>query len=483
MAKAPYDQAMSLRVLILGAGVGAGHNQAASAISAALDQIPEAGEIKRIDILETTSEIFAKLYDDAYFTLVAEAPWIVGSVYESQDAPFNLPTLVQWWDQLNTTATVRGIKDFDPDLVICTHYLPARLVALMLARRQLRAPLTLVATDYDFQGLWLTSPFNHFFVARDEAREFMVRLGVPGDRVRVSGIPVRAGLDAPVDAAAVRRRFGLDPELPVVLISAGAAGGSYLLNIIRQVLRCEQQFQAVVICGRNDELRQQVNEVVGRRPDRFKVLGFTTEMADLMRISTLFVGKPGGLSSSECMAAGLPMVIINPIPGQEVRNADFLLEEGVAIRCNYTSTVGYKLDTLLADPARIATMAANARRIGRPNAGRTVAEGSMELLTPPLWISREAQRSMLMASQEGTAVIDLEPWRQLRTLTDPATGGSLAVVTRGQLTALGVTTWSTSVTLSKASLKTRRWQSEHLDLAVSARWLLKGVKSREFGLD
>src|SRR6187200_72881 len=159
MAKAPYDQAMSLRVLILGAGVGAGHNQAASAISAALDQIPEAGEIKRIDILETTSDIFAKLYDDAYFTLVAEAPWIVGSVYESQDAPFNLPTLVQWWDQLNTTATVRGIKDFDPDLVICTHYLPARLVALMLARRQLRAPLTLVATDYDFQGLWLTSPF------------------------------------------------------------------------------------------------------------------------------------------------------------------------------------------------------------------------------------------------------------------------------------------------------------------------------------
>ena len=473
---------MPLRVLILGAGVGAGHNQAASAISAALGELPETGDVQRIDILETTNEIFAKLYDDAYFTLVSEAPWIVGNLYESQDAPFNLPTLVQWWDKLNTTAVVRGIKDFDPDLVICTHYLPARLVALMLARRQLRAPLNLVATDYDFQGLWLTSPFNHFFVARDEAREFMVRLGVPEDRVRVSGIPVRAGLDAPVDAAVVRARFNLDPDLPVVLISAGAAGGSYMLNIMRQVMRCEQRFQAVVICGRNAELRDQVNELVGRRQDRFTVLGFTDEMADLMRIATLFVGKPGGLSSSECMAAGLPMVIINPIPGQEVRNADFLLEEGAAIRCNYTSTVGYKLDVLLADPARIATMAENARRIGRPNAGRTVAQGSLELLTPPLWISREAQRSMLLASQEGTAVVDLEPWKQLRTLTDPVTGGSLAVVTRGQLSALGVTAWSTSVTLSRSKLKALRWQSENLDLGVSARWLLKGVRSREFGL-
>lgn len=186
----------------------------------------------------------------------------------------------------------------------------------------------MVTTDYDFQGLWLTSPFNHFFLARDEGREFMISIGVPADRVRSSGIPVRPGLGDPVDTAAVRKRFGLDPDLPVVLISAGASGGSYTLNIVRQVRRSEQKFQAVVICGRNEQLRQDVEAAVGRHGDRFKVLGFTTEMADLMKVAALFVGKPGGLSSSECMAAGLPMVIINPIPGQEVRNADFLVEEG-----------------------------------------------------------------------------------------------------------------------------------------------------------
>lgn len=473
---------MPLRILILAAGVGAGHNQAGGAIEQALMHLPEVGQVKRIDILETTNDLFAKLYDDAYFTLVSEVPWVVGWGYDSQDAPFNLPPLVRWWDQLNTTDLVRNIRAFDPDLVICTHYLPARLVALMLTRRQLRTSLTLVATDYDFQGLWLTSPFNHFFVARDEAREFMVRLGVPADRVRVSGIPVRNGLDEPVDAASVRARFGLDPGLPTVLISAGASGGSYTLNIVRQVLRCEQPFQAVVVCGRNNELRAEVSTLVSRRPERFRVLGFTTEMADLMRVATLFVGKPGGLSSSECMAAGLPMVIINPIPGQEMRNADFLLEEGAAIRCNYASTVGYKIDTLLADPPRIEQMAASARRIGRPEAARTVAEGSLELLTPPLWISRDAQRSMLQASQDGSAVVDLEFAKQLQTLIDPVTGGSLAVMTRSQLSALGVTTWSRTLTLSRTSLKSLRWQPENLDLAVSGRWLLHGARSREFGL-
>ena len=473
---------MGLRTLILAAGVGAGHNQAASAIEEALAQLPDVDRALRIDILETTNEAFQKLYDDGYFALVSEAPWVVGWGYDSQDSPFKLAPLVQWWDQLNTTSLVRQIRSYDPDLVICTHFLPARLVALMLARRQLRASLSVVTTDYDFQGLWLTTPFNHFCVARDEAAEHMVSLGVPRDRILVSGIPVRPGLADPVDTAAVRTRFGLDPDLPVVLISAGASGGSYTLNIVRQVRRSQQDFQAIVVCGHNDGLRKEVEDAVGDSPERFRVLGYTTEMADLMRIASLFVGKPGGLSSSECMAAGLPMVIINPIPGQEVRNADFLVEEGAAVRCNYSTTVGYKIDTLLADPERLATMAANARRIGRPDAGRTVAKASLELAAQPLWISREAQKAMLLASEEGIPAADLPAERRLRTLTDPTTGASLAVATQAQLQPLGVTTWSTSVRVARKALRALRWHPDNLDLLVTGRWLLGGERSRIFGL-
>ena len=246
--------------------------------------------------------------------------------------------------------------------------------------------------------------------------------------------------------------------------------------------RSEQKFQAVVICGRNEQLRQDVEAAVGRHGDRFKVLGFTTEMADLMKVAALFVGKPGGLSSSECMAAGLPMVIINPIPGQEVRNADFLVEEGAAVRCNYATTVGYKIDLLLSDPERLAAMAANARRIGRPDAGSDVARTSLQMLTPPLWISREAQKSMLLASQEGIAAADLPPERQLQVLTDPITGGSRAVLTLAQLRPLGVTTWSKQVKLARKTLRTMRWQPDNLDLAIAGKWLLGDDKVRTFGL-
>ncbi len=478
-----YDRHVTRRILILAAGVGSGHNQAASAIESAFDDLPDAAEVRRLDILETTSGVFNRLYDDAYFALVAEVPWLVGWGYDHQEPPFRLAPLVQWWDQLNTLPVAREIRAYDPDLVICTHFLPARMVSLMLARRQLRAALTVVATDYDFQGLWLASPFTRFFVAREETREYMTQLGVPEDRISVSGIPVRSGLAEPVDDGVVRQRFGLHSELPVVLISAGAAGGPYTLQVVRQVLRSEQRYQAVVVCGRNEELRAQVEELAAQRPDRFRVLGYTTEMADLMRISCLFVGKPGGLSASECMAAGLPMVLVKPIPGQEVRNADFLLEAGAAVRCNYATTVGYKIDQLLADPGRLATMAANARGIGFPDAARTIAEQSLAAETPPLWISREAQKSISQAVEDGLAAADLDPSSRLRTLRDPDGGGSLAVFTEAQLGAIGVTGATRSVDLSERIIKALRWQPENLDLAIAGKWLLGDASGQSFGLD
>src|SRR5436309_1305578 len=133
-------------------------------------------------------------------------------------------------------------------------------------------------------------------------------------------------------------------------ISAGAAGGAYAQAVVAQTLRMRNPFQAVVVCGRNLKLKEEITTLVAAQADRYRVLGYTSDIPDLMRVATLFVGKPGGLSSSECMAAGLPMVLVKPIPGQEVRNSDFLVEEGAAVRCNYDTTIGYKIDSLLDDP-------------------------------------------------------------------------------------------------------------------------------------
>ncbi len=469
--------------MILAAGVGSGHNMAASAVEAGLTTLEPDAEVRRLDILETTNEVFNRLYDDAYFQLVSQAPWLVGWGYDNADPPFKLAASpLKWLEQLNTVSFVRELREYNPDVVICTHFLPARLVSLMLARKQLRATLTVVTTDYDFQGLWLTAPFHHFFAAREESREYLTTLGIPADRVTASGIPVRTGLADPVDDVSVRLEFGLRPGVPVVLISAGAAGGSYTLQLVRQAMRMRSEFQAVVVCGRNAELKSGVEALVAGRDRDFVVLGFTDRMADLMRVASLFVGKPGGLSSSECMAAGLPMVIVNPIPGQEVRNADYLLEEGAAVRCNYATTVGYKIDGLLSDPQRLAAMAAAARRVGRPDAGRDVARTSLAAAPEPLWISRDAQRAMLQAAEEGVAAVDVEPEQRLRTLVDPETGASVALLTQTQLEVLGARDWSRSVNLSLPFLNALRWQPESLDLASAGRWLLGDREERTLDL-
>jgi len=450
---------MGRRVLILAAGIGSGHNIAAGVLESCFQAAPEVDAVQKLDVLESTNEVYRTLYDDGYFALVEAVPWLVGWGYDANDPPFKLAHWTSLWDRINTTATARAIKAFRPDIVVCTHFLPTRLVSLMLTRGVLEARLAVVTTDYDFQGLWLSSPFNQFFVARDETKAHMAAIGVPADRITVSGIPVRPGLADGVDREAVLTGYGLRPDRPTLLISAGAAGGAYTQTIVQQTLRMGNDF-----CGRNDQLKNQIEGLIAFNRDRYRVLGYTNDMPDLIRTATLFVGKPGGLSSSECMAAGLPMVLIHPIPGQEVRNSDFLLEEGAAVRCNYQTTVGYKIDQLLAEPDRITRMAECARRIGRPEAGPQITSVVLADESPPLWISPAAQKSVLASSERGIAAAHLYAGRRVRTLIN-TTGQSAGVITTAQLDSLlpakaGSGSSGTNLSLSAEQISKLRRRTE-----------------------
>lgn len=422
---------MERRVLILSAGVGSGHNSAAAAIEASLAHRPDIAEVRTLDVLDTTSELYKGLYDDTYFQLVSAVPWLVRWGYDVNDPPFRLGGSLPVVEQLFTTAAARQIRDFLSDVVVCTHFMPTRLVSLMQTRGTINARLGVVTTDYDVQGLWLTNTFTRFFLAREEAKAHLAALGLPKDRMTVSGIPVRRGLATDVDRDAVLAEFGLTDDSPVVLVSAGAAGGDYARRIVEQLMELSEPFQAVVVSGRNTALKDQLTQLVGRRTDRFRILGFTNRMSDLMRIASLFVGKPGGLSSSECMAAGLPMVLVDPIPGQEERNSDYLLEEGAAVRCNFDSTIGWKVGTLLSHPDRLERMAERARVVGRPAAALSIVSELLGDGDDPLWISDRAQRSVHAATESGGQQ-DLRGKQRLRTLADPESGRSRVLVTEAQ---------------------------------------------------
>jgi processive 1,2-diacylglycerol beta-glucosyltransferase len=293
---------------------------------------------------------------------------------------------------------VKFIRKFNPDITVCTHFMPTGIISHLIERRKLDAHLSVVVTDFDMHAMWLSRVFHRYFVAIDETRAHLEALGLPPERITVSGIPIDPVFAEPVDRPAVAPKYGLDPSTTTLLLSAGALGVSPTEAVVGRLMQLKHDTQTIVICGKNEEMQGRVSAIVGSGNPNFKILGYTDRMHELMKISDLFVGKPGGLTTSESLACGLPMVIISPIPGQEERNSDHLLEDGAAIKCNEMTTVPYKIDNLLDDPARIASMRLSAQKLGRPNAARTIARTLIEDNLPPLHLDFDAREAIAHAA-------------------------------------------------------------------------------------
>jgi processive 1,2-diacylglycerol beta-glucosyltransferase len=386
------------RVLLLSTSVGSGHVAAAAAIEQVLRATPGV-TVRNQDALELASEALRVTYSDMYFRLVKDYPWLVGWWYDLQNEPFKGGQLRVTWEQLNAEPLIRLIRDFDPQITICTHFMPAGIIAQLLARDELDTKLAIVTTDLEFQGMWLSPLFHRYFVPLEETKVYLLSLGIPDEHITVSGIPVDQSFSQPLDRAAVQAAYALSDDIPTLLVSAGAAGITSAPKIVEQLMRMESSFNAVVVCGKNDLLRREIDAQVAPQAERFRVLGYTNELPQLMRVSTLFIGKPGGLTTAECMAARLPMVIVEPIPGQEERNSDHLLEAGAAIRCNQIPTLAYKLDTLLADPERLAQMRANTGRLARPDAAQVIANTLLSEDLAPHAIGRAEQQQIVSAAR------------------------------------------------------------------------------------
>ena len=368
---------MTRRILIFSASAGAGHVRAAEALEAAFHAAAPDAVVRHHDALQSTSSVFRKLYADAYIEMVNRAPDVLGWLYDRLDEPWRNEKLRQAFERLNTRRLVKLMHEFEPDAIVCTHFLPGSLVSWLKSREKIRAKLAIVVTDFDVHAMWLTGNADRWFVALDETRAHLAALGIDDSTIRVSGIPIDPKFAAVSDARAARLKLGLDPDRTTILVSAGGFGVGPVEHLVTALGRLEHQAQVVVICGRNEELRSRLRAVVAKSPSRnvrIDLVGFTREMDAFMSAADLLVGKPGGLTTSEALAKGLAIVIVNPIPGQEERNSDHLLEQGAAIRANNLPAIGWKIDRLLSDPNRLATMRARSRALGRPDAARTVAE-------------------------------------------------------------------------------------------------------------
>jgi processive 1,2-diacylglycerol beta-glucosyltransferase len=275
-------------------------------------------------------------------------------------------------ERLNTLKLRKAIAAFAPDAVVCTHFLPAELLMRERSRGRFASPVFVQITDFDLHGMWIVPDMAGYFVASDEVAFRAEARGIARERVHVTGIPVMPAFASPPSRVEAAAELGLDPRRTTFLLMGGGAGLGGLDEVAARLVAIDADFQLVALAGRNAKMLAKLEALSRAHPKRLVAHGFTDRVERLMAAADLVITKPGGLTTSECLALGRPMIVHAPIPGQEERNCDYLLEQGVALKAIDASALEYRIREWIAKPERTAAMSARARALGRPNAARDV---------------------------------------------------------------------------------------------------------------
>jgi processive 1,2-diacylglycerol beta-glucosyltransferase len=365
--------AINVRVLIATVTAGGGHLQAAAALEEAWTALHPSDEIKRVDLLDLVPKLQRKVIAEGYVKLIAHAPGLYELFFNKTDDPKRLRklgTFRRGFAEQTNRKFVRLVNQFAPDVVLCTHFLPLEVLGAIKSRNDSSRPfVACIVTDFEAHALWIEPAVDLYCVAAEETQARLITRQVDRERVVVTGIPIGARFSRPIDAAAVRRRYGLRDDLPTVLVLGGGFGMGPMAEILVSLDEITREFQTVVVAGRNETLRRELAGQDRRHPTH--VLGFVSNMHEMMAVADLIISKPGGLTTSEALALGKPLSILNPIPGQEAANSDFLLERGAAAKVNRVEDVPFRIDRLLGS-AKLTEMAKSAQTLGRPKAAPAI---------------------------------------------------------------------------------------------------------------
>lgn len=363
-----------MKLLLLSASAGAGHVRAAAAIEAAARRRWPDATITNVDILTFATTTYRKTYANAWLGLAERSPALWGYLYASSDTKRTRakpPAVIRAFDKLMFAKFRRFVRETAPDHVIATHFLPAQILAAYRKQAWCRFGFGCVLTDFDCHALWAQPAFERFCVGTEELVDVLVEKGVARDRVTVTGIPIGAAFAKAPSRAAARKRLGLDDTRPVVLCMGGGMGIGNMGTYVTAVTECPP-VQVLAVTGKNAKLQRELERLAVPKGTTLQVHGYVDTIPEFMAAADLMVGKSGGLTTSECLASGLPMLVPDPIPGQEEHNADHLVEIGAGLKARGLGSFRFKLKQLLANAEQRTRMAERARAHGKPGAADAV---------------------------------------------------------------------------------------------------------------
>jgi len=318
--------------------------------------------------------VFHRVASNGYIGMVKMLPSLYAYIYDQAERATRVSGFKTWLHRYTAFNLRNYVDSISPDVVVCTHAFPCGVMAEFKRQYADAPPVIGVVTDFVVHPFWIHRNIDAYAVATPEMRQTLIARGVPADRVRVTGIPIDARFGQTAAKRTLRRSLGIAPEKTTVLVMGGGLGIGPLEKSIVAIDRLRHDVQIVVVVGKNAALEYRLRDAAASLHRPVRILGFVPNVFDYMRAADVLVSKPGGLTSSEALAAGLPIVMLRPLPGQEERNTRYLEDRGVGIRVENSRELTHALDRLLGAPQALDRMRHAATQLAKPDAAADVAE-------------------------------------------------------------------------------------------------------------
>ncbi len=370
-----------LHIAILSCNYGGGHHRVAEVLGHELRQRSPGCRVQIYDYIETcVGSWYNMTFTSLYSGSVRWMPWLYRWFYQVTSAISSDSPVQRFINSLGKQRLAAILQAQRPDIVVCTYCLPAGGMSELKREGRTDVPCITVVTDHAVHSQWIHPGIDLYLVSSDQVRAGMVAQGLSPDRVLATGIPVDPAFGSPLPPQLLYRQYGLDPTLPTILVMVGAHNlmrGA--VDVYRHLADLPRPAQLLFVCGKDERLRQVITQLAQETSRPVRVFGYVSDIPAFMAMSDLMITKAGGVTTSEALAAELPMVLINPIPGQEEENTAFLQAVDAAIVAPRPAALPSLIADLLDHPERLARLRAGARRVKRPEAVAHAAEAILAL--------------------------------------------------------------------------------------------------------